>query len=699
MAEATAVGRRESRRAAVALRGVPVWVWLVALVVVSTLIRWWIGRRSPAPWVLVDELIYSELAKSFAAGGHLLIRDQPSDVYGFLYPVLISPAWALFDAVPQAYAAAKAMNAVMMSLAAVPAYFLARRVVAPGLSLVAAVLTVAVPNMAYTATVMTENAFYPLFVAAALAVVLWLERPTRLRTVVVLAACLAAFLTRSQALALLPALLTAPLIVAGRAALRRYALMYAICIVGALGVVVVQVARGVSPLAVLGAYEVAGDADYSVGEVAKWFAYHVAELDLAVGVIPFAALILLTLRLTRLASRDRTFVAAAVSLTFWLVLEVAIFASEQTFRIEERNMFYVAPLLFVALLLWVERGMWRPEPLTAIVAVGAAALPLAVPYDEFIRLDAVSDTQALMPLLWLTERGLALTDVDLVVLAGCAVAALAFLFVPRRFALVLPGLLVVYFAISHHPVVAEHRYRSAQHLFGGITAKHRDWVDRTAGREADVSMVWTGNSDKFTVWQNEFFNRSVGRIYTTGPSVPGGLPETPLRVDPKTGYLLTRHGARVRTDYALTDFSLELVGKRLAQDKRATMAVYRVDGPLRQLAFVEGLYPQDTWSKGRVTWTRHDCPGGTLVAELQSDGAIFAEPNTVVARVGGRVVARTDVLPTETKTMRVPLRSDRDTCIVHFEVARTAIPSVVTGGANPDTRILGIHFNRFDYRP
>ena len=52
-----------------------------------------------------------------------------------------------------------------MSLAAVPAYFLARRVLAAGLSLVAALLAVAVPSMLYTGTMMTENAFYPLFLA------------------------------------------------------------------------------------------------------------------------------------------------------------------------------------------------------------------------------------------------------------------------------------------------------------------------------------------------------------------------------------------------------------------------------------------------------------------------------------------------------------------------------------------------------
>ncbi len=214
------------------LARVPAWAWLASIVTVSTLVRYVLGRGTVAPWIMVDELIYSELAKSLADSGRFLIRGEATAAYGIVYPALIAPAWAIFESVPQAYAAAKAINALVMSLAAVPAYFLARRVLSEPLALVAAALTVAVPSMVYTATLMTENAFYPLFLCAALAMVLWLERPTPLRTAIVLGVCLVAYLTRQQAVALLPALLTAPLLVAGRAAFRRYALVYELAAAG-----------------------------------------------------------------------------------------------------------------------------------------------------------------------------------------------------------------------------------------------------------------------------------------------------------------------------------------------------------------------------------------------------------------------------------------------------------------------------------
>ena len=54
------------RARAVAL---PAWVWLAAIVTLSILVRLALARRMVAPWIMVDELIYSELAKSAAAHG------------------------------------------------------------------------------------------------------------------------------------------------------------------------------------------------------------------------------------------------------------------------------------------------------------------------------------------------------------------------------------------------------------------------------------------------------------------------------------------------------------------------------------------------------------------------------------------------------------------------------------------------------
>jgi hypothetical protein len=114
---------------------------------------------------------------------------------------------------------------------------------------------------------------------------------------------------------------------------------------------------------------------------------------------------------------------------------------------------------------------------------------------------------------------------------------------------------------------------------------------------------------------------------------------------------------------------------------------------------VDGLYPQDTWSGREVTYTRHDCRGGSVVVTLQSDPSLFTKPTTVVASVGGREVARASVAPTATELLNVPLVRRGQSCVVGFTVSPTAIPRVVTRGQNTDPRELGVHFTRFTYKP
>src|SRR5207247_9226328 len=89
---------------------VPVWAWLAGLVVLSAVFRYGLSRRVVAPWIMVDELIYSELAKSFAQTGPFLIRDVHSGAYRVVYRPLIAPAWRVFHFVPGACAAARAVG-------------------------------------------------------------------------------------------------------------------------------------------------------------------------------------------------------------------------------------------------------------------------------------------------------------------------------------------------------------------------------------------------------------------------------------------------------------------------------------------------------------------------------------------------------------------------------------------------------------
>jgi dolichyl-phosphate-mannose-protein mannosyltransferase len=682
-----------------ALARVPTWAWLTAIVVASATLRALLARGLVAPFIMVDELIWSEVARGIADAGEPLLRGRSDPGYSVVYPLLISPAYLFFDNLVDAYAVVKTWNSVLMSLAAVPAFFLARRVVGREYALLAALLAVAVPSLAYTGTVMTENAFYPLFLALVLVFVIALERPTPGWVVLLLALAGLAYATRVQAVALGPAILLAPAVLAlfepfgFRESVSRYRWLYGLTLGAGAAVLVFQLAAG----GLLGAYEPVGERGYDLGEALRYVWWHVAELSLYVLVVPLAATIVLVARARSLDARLQAFLAATVSLTVCLIPVVAVFASRFSDRIEERNMFYVAPLLCIALLAWVERGAPRPRILATVAAVVSALLVVAVPLDRFLTTSAITDTLMLLPLWSLQDR----IGEDWITLAALGIAAglaAAFLFVPRRYTVLLPLLVLGIWILAIRPIWwGTHGFErfSRGVLFQGIRTADRDWVDAALGPGETAAFLWTGRTDRLTVNQNEFFNRSVGPVYYVTDPTPGGLPETRVKIDPKTGRVTLPDGSPVRDEFLLADSSFEPDGGRVAQDKGWGVTLWRVVTPLVSAVDVKGLYPNDTWSGPAVTYLRRLCRPGRLTVELSSDDRLFSGPQTVVARSNGAVVGRAPLRGNTHVLLNVPVEPMPGTtdCRVVYSVSPTAVPG------DGDDRVLGAHFNRFVYKP
>ena len=97
---------------------------------------------------------------------------------------------------------------------------------------------------------------------------------------------------------------------------------------------------------------------------------------------------------------------------------------------------------------------------------------------------------------------------------------------PRRWALALPAVTLLFFAgISHNVWCGEHGFAtgaSAGALFNGNPGR-RIATGSTARLPdgATAAFVWTGVTDRFAVNQNEFFNRAVGPVYFVGGADAG----------------------------------------------------------------------------------------------------------------------------------------------------------------------------------
>jgi hypothetical protein len=694
---------------------IPTWAWLTALVAVSTLARFFVALRYPAPWIFNDELTYSDLARSFGRTGHFALRGVPG-LHGFgpVYPALIAPAYAIFDSVPHAYDGVRAINSLLMSLASVPSYLIARRLVSRWWALLAAVLAVAIPSMSYTAAVMTENAFFPLVMFSALAMVLALERPTVLRQLLVFVVFLLAFETRAQAAIFGPALVTTLLLVALAevasaprerwtatfvASIRRYAVMWGALIVGALLAVLYEAARGRPLNALLGSYGGVTQFRYAVGPIARWFFFHIGELDLYVGVLPFAAFLLVIFMGLRPRQPDRElliFAAVGASLVFWFIFTAAAYASNPIgYRIEERYLFHIAPLLLIAFAVWLGRGVPRPWPTAALAAVAAAALPGTVPWPSLLDTNAVNGAFGLLPLIRLLQHGLQANSIaEIVSLAALAGAAL-YVLLPRRAVLVGAVVVLGYFVAVDRTVVNATRLASIASIGSGIRAPHRDWVDRAAGRNGNVVTLFYA-PDQVPFWQNEFFNGDIDRAYNLTPGPYDPLPETLVQVSATGALMNSADGKRADASYVLTNQALVPAGRAIASDQRIGMTLFRINKPLRLVAKIDGVYP-DKWSGATATYQRFACRGGRLTAIMLSDRDLHPEPQTIVATEAGREIGRFLYKPgLVTRRMTVPLRATTGTCTVVFNVP-TAVPLEVT--KQPDTRPLGVRFLAFKYRP
>ena len=194
-----------------------------------------------------------------------------------------------------------------------------------------------------------------------------------------------------------------------------------------------------------------------------------------------------------------------------------------------------------------------------------------------------------------------------------------------------------------------------------------------------------------------FFNRAVGDVYYTVAPTPGGIGETPVGVDPADGTLRTQAGETIDAPYALLDGSISPDGDLVASDLPLGVSLWRLAGPLSSTTTLTGIYPNDTWSGGHVTWTRRHCRGGELDVGLHSDPNLVGDELTdVLATVRGRPAARIVVPPVGAVQLRVPLTAVDGTCTVDFLVTPTRIPAKRVEGST-DVRNLGVHFDTFVY--
>lgn len=543
------------------------------LFVVATAYHYLQSRGHATPTVFNDELLYAKLSQSLAAGHSLAIRGEHFFFPAPLAPLAQAPAW-LLGSMTDAYAAAKLLNAVFMSAAVFPAYWLARRIVRPSFALLTAAATVATPAMVYHGYLISEALAYPMFLFAAAVIVRGVEKPS----IVVPVVCALAIATRVQFL-VLPLAYLAAVAVCERGRYHRHALPAALT--------ALLVAALVGIPGALGQYGEATHIGHAPGAVAHWALTtgYLLPFSLGLAIVPGAIFGLLLMW-------RKPFGVVTIACTLLFLGQAALIAAGEAHRPLERYLFYVTPLLFIALFRYVERGAPGRLAYALLTCIGAVALSLV----SFASLTGTAAFFFDAPTLSSFARAASVIGLDnaslVYSLAPLGLAAVALLV---RRAPHLVALVAIAISLATGAGVYATDRLATGFSARTFNASPPDWLDRSG--LGDATYLVLPNSDYFVGTNLESWNRDIRHVAVLGTQAPDPFPTTVARIA-RDGTLEVGGARTVVANIAGSAIALD--GRIVARPLDALVA-YRLPRVAHVRWLADGLAP-DGWTSRKLAY-------------------------------------------------------------------------------------------------
>jgi hypothetical protein len=207
------------------------------------------------------------------------------------------------------------------------------------------------------------------------------------------------------------------------------------------------------------------------------------------------------------------------------------------------------------------------------------------------------------------------------------------------------------------------------------------------------------SSEAVSVWEVEFWNRAVNRVYTFGNREPVG-PETLVNLDPRTGRISAGEASTRRKlnhlRALLTDTGTDMIGRRAGT--QGPFDLYLLRSAPRIASSVAGI-TADGWMSSDATFRQFDATRQGSVSVTLSRAAWSGPdvPGKVVVSISpaGRGPASKRLTLHSRETRVVALRTPRHPFSVAVHVEPTFSPSQF-GGA--DIRQLGAQVS-FRFNP
>jgi len=303
-----------------------------------------------------------------------------------------------------------------------------------------------------------------------------------------------------------------------------------------------------------------------------------------------------------------------------------------------------------------------------------------------------TDTFALIPLWRLSlHTG---SDLRILVGLGALIAGLLFASLPRGFArLAVPIAIAAFLVVSSRSVFNQVTFISTSTRHAGGLVGDPSWIDHAVGRNSRVEFLYTTDIDRdqHILWQAEFWNRSVRRVFGVTSQDPT-IPDVTAPLDAATGRIVPNLSASspdARPRYVVAATGFGVAGRRIAQS--AFLSLYRVPPPLGLASAVTGLQP-DFWTGATADYTNfRGLPSRRLNVlvwrpALKGPSAAHVTVTVRPLRVGPTWVTQHWTLQNGKRHLfKLPLRSGPFR--VHLAVDPTFVP---TQYGQTDTRTLGV---------
>jgi hypothetical protein len=569
------------------------------------------------PWLFGDELELTQLSRSIADTGHAARRGEAHS-FNTLWTYLLAPAW-LIDDIHAAYTTVKYLGVFVMTLTVFPAYGLARQFVGRRPALFVAAASAAIPALAYSSMIVEEPLAYPYSTLCLFLILRVLIAPSRWWIGAAVLASAIAPLVRGE-LGVLPViLLLAAIFLAWRAGwVARWRTTWTAW--DWVGLVTLIVGAGVIVSAFLGrrSYEWLIATGFYKDRMFDLGFNAAGALTIGLGVLPVVAGLAMLWRApgevpTRQVSSFRSLLLAAI-VGFGLYTSVKSTYVSTTFGTYtyERNLIYLAPLLFAGTALWLERRRLHPVAL-ASSSVFVLVLLLTTPYDmgqdisynapglailqqanRYLRLDPDGARIGLLALLALSV-GLLLTPRFL--RRGASWLALG----------IAGG--VVAWNLTGELAFASASNRTSDRFIDNIR-RPLTWVDDHTGGAPAIYIGQRMTPDQNGEWLLEFWNRSISAVWSLDGSAQGPGPVLTPDARPADGVLSQDPGY----PYVVEELGIEVVGTEVARHLHRAgghlvpWRLVRVIRPLRLRSTVTGVFP-DGWAGSSTAYTRYSTAG------------------------------------------------------------------------------------------